>query len=299
MSTEEPSTGRPAAGAIGRYPAIITRHADAVALLNDPAYTVISEPVRELEQSKGGVAWLRANVSRFATGEVHSRRRALVDERLARLDPDDLRRRAFELSRVDSSYPLSPGALCVTVLARALGVHGEVAPLVAAIAPAYFPGSAVDPGADAAVDDLVRILGGHYDEQAAATICVLIQAHDATAGLATFALAAAAANRSLHSGHEAVLVEAVPVEALLVEVLRHDPPVAALRRMGPEGPVAVDVRAANRDPAVFADPDRFDPHRPDALAHLTFGAGARPCPGAAHALAIAAGIVSATLDRPA
>jgi cytochrome P450 len=165
--------------------------------------------------------------------------------------------------------------------------------LIGLIAPSYFPGSEVPDSADEAVKALVTSLGGRFDEETATIIGLLVQAHDATAGLVTNTLAA-------YDRHGAA-----PVEAMLVETLRHDPPVRSLRRVcaAPYGAHAaqtgleLDIAAANRDPEVFADPERFDPYRPDARRHLTFGAGLRPCPGAVHALAIAAGLVDAIRGR--
>lgn len=43
--------------------------------------------------------------------------------------------------------------------------------------------------------------------------------------------------------------------------------------------VIVSLTAANRDPAVFVDPDRFDLHRPNARAHLAFAQGPHACIG--------------------
>jgi cytochrome P450 len=52
--------------------------------------------------------------------------------------------------------------------------------------------------------------------------------------------------------------------ALVRETLRYDPLVPVLRRVKDGATVRLDVRAANRDPEVFPDPDRFDPAAPSA-----------------------------------
>src|SRR6202011_263125 len=49
--------------------------------------------------------------------------------------------------------------------------------------------------------------------------------------------------------------------------------------------VVVYVAAANRDPAVFADPNRFDIERDNAGKHLSFSGGRHFCLGAALARA--------------
>jgi cytochrome P450 len=62
--------------------------------------------------------------------------------------------------------------------------------------------------------------------------------------------------------------------------------------------VQVSIPSANRDPALFADPAEFDPHRA-ANPHVTFGAGAHFCPGAPLArLELVVAIASITARLP-
>lgn len=83
------------------------------------------------------------------------------------------------------------------------------------------------------------------------------------------------------------------MKGFIEEVLRFDSPVQGLWRQAtcpveiggvsiPEGAsVMVRFGAANRDPAVFADPNRFDITRDDTRNHVAFGFGAHFCVGAA------------------
>lgn len=93
------------------------------------------------------------------------------------------------------------------------------------------------------------------------------------------------------------------------EVLRFDAPVQGLWRQAtcpvqvagveiPQG-AAVMMRfgAANRDPRVFDEPDRFDITRPNARNHAAFGFGAHFCVGAALARQEMVSAFSALLTR--
>jgi cytochrome P450 len=83
----------------------------------------------------------------------------------------------------------------------------------------------------------------------------------------------------------------LPIAGFIEEVLRYDSPVQAVTRRAhrdgltvegvaiPEGSdLILLIGAANRDPARYHDPDRFDPARAD-IRPLSFGAGAHICIG--------------------
>jgi cytochrome P450 len=89
----------------------------------------------------------------------------------------------------------------------------------------------------------------------------------------------------------ALRTEQIPIAAFIEEVLRFDSPVQAVTRQAhadgltvggvtiPKGSaMLLLLGAANRDPARYPDPDRFDPGRGD-IRSLSFGAGAHICIG--------------------
>ncbi|VBA55274.1 cytochrome P450 [Mycobacterium attenuatum] len=107
---------------------------------------------------------------------------------------------------------------------------------------------------------------------------------------------------------DAVRADRTMVRAAIEEALRWEPPITTVVRLAardcelggvaiPAGTnVSVSVAAANRDPARYPDPDRFDPTRKN-IAHLTFGGGPHLCLGMHLARMETAVAVNALLDR--
>lgn len=91
---------------------------------------------------------------------------------------------------------------------------------------------------------------------------------------------------------EAICAEPALIPNAIEETLRIEPPILAWRRRAKREVTIGDTRlpaganllvligAANRDPAVFADPEAFDIARPNMRDHLAFGYGAHMCLGA-------------------
>ncbi|MFI5658771.1 isocitrate lyase/phosphoenolpyruvate mutase family protein [Streptomyces sp. NPDC051684] len=262
----------------------ISRYEDVRAALADPGLVpeVPDVPSDAEEKVGASLAWLRAQVPRFSWGAAHARRRALVEAELARLDVARLRAAATRWPAAEDVAPY-----VVSTLAEALGYRepAAVAKAVGAVEPGYFGGEA--PEADAAVARLVELLASSgqpqdpqehdsQEEVAAARICLLVQAHDATAALV----------RHANAGDHA---DAHPIERLLRDTLRDDPPVRTLRRVA-----ARDTRVAGTDVAagdlVLLDTTAAAPTESDAP--LAFGAPPRVCPGRDLAMALASGALA-------
>ncbi|MGH8809235.1 MAG: cytochrome P450, partial [Noviherbaspirillum sp.] len=125
-------------------------------------------------------------------------------------------------------------------------------------------------------------------------IGLLIQSYDAGRGILSNALLQALAQRE--RGSE---------EALVTETLRFDPPIHNTRRILVEDmelagqalrrgdTVLVVLAAANRDPAIFTQPDRFNPARPNKGEHLAFGAGIHQCAAQHFSVRLAADALAA------
>ncbi|MFJ9127908.1 isocitrate lyase/phosphoenolpyruvate mutase family protein [Streptomyces sp. NPDC102340] len=282
----------------------IPRYEDARAALANADLVPETPPAAEGKEG-ASMAWLRASVPRFSSGETHARRRALVEAELARLDVARLREAATRWPEGEDAAPY-----VVSTLAEALGYRDPhaVAEAVGTVSRVYFGGE--DPEADAAVARLVELLsppGELVDESlrlpgpdgprhpnrtelVAARICLLVQARDATAALVRHADAAPAAPADITPATgDAASADTRPIEQLLHETLRNDPPVRVLRRVA-----ARDTRVAGRDIAagelVLLDATAAGPT--DADEPLAFGAPPRVCPGREHAMALAAGALA-------
>lgn len=242
-------------------------------MLRDPRNRVPEAPA---DAGAGAMRRFRASVSRFRNGAVHERRRARILGLLDGLDPAELALAARRHAAVAPEETVASAARRVPalVLAERLGFGDpERAPaLVARVAGAYAD-DGIDERADAAIAALwadAPAADGPDDEtERALRVQLLVQAHLATAVLVE--RAAALASRRPDAS----------TRALLLAVLRNDPPVAATRRI-------VDGAAATLP---LADPDGTGNG-------LAFGDGPRACPAPHHALAIAGALVDELRERP-
>lgn len=133
------------------------------------------------------------------------------------------------------------------------------------------------------------------DTVAANAVGLLFQSHEATAALIVTTVAALGGHAEARAR---VAADSTALRGVVSEVVRWDAPVQNTRRWVAEAgsvggqpmkagdAILVVLAAANRDPAVNADPDRFDASR-RAPVRFTFGLGPHACPGEAMAVTIA------------
>jgi cytochrome P450 len=104
------------------------------------------------------------------------------------------------------------------------------------------------------------------------------------------------ADRQLLSGAVEESLRLEPSAAVVDRYATADVPLGAARiRRGDL--VIVSIAAANRDPAVYADPDRFDIRRVNARQNLGFARGPHFCPGAQLARIETRAAIEAMLDQ--
>lgn len=176
----------------------------------------------------------RALMARFSTGPDHQRRRGLVLKELDLIDAAAVRSLARERTLARVRQAAGRPIEIMGALARRVPVA-----VLAAVLRQHLPTSG-DP------------------EVASNRLGILLQARDATAGLIGNCVVLAG---KTHPG--------VPVEALLAETLKLDPPVRNTRRFGEGTEFVLDLAAAR----------------------LPFGAGPHRCPGRDLAIVIAAAVV--------
>jgi cytochrome P450 len=146
------------------------------------------------------------------------------------------------------------------------------------------------PGADLLSQVVARL---ETEESLAMALLLLVAGHETTASLIGNAIMV------LHRRPDLIAAlrhEPARVDPLVEELLRYEPPVQltaraataveqlAEERISPGDLVFISLAAANRDPAVYPDPDRFLPGR-SGPPHLSFGYGTHFCAGAALARA--------------
>jgi cytochrome P450 len=299
--------------AIGGF--VVTGRAAALDVLRDPETFTVADPRFSTAQVVGPsmLSLDHAEHDRhrtpfaaaFRPREVAARFggfiREQVDRRLAAII-DPAHDRAADL-RVELAAPLAASVVAQSlrldgsdeaVVTRLVGWYRDIVASVSAISAGAAPTAA---GAEA-MDALGDQLRAHVDEITAGALIgseaisnaavIMFGGIETTEGLILNAL------WQLLTNPDALAeVRAQPdlASAAVEESLRLEPAATRVDRyatrathvsgtaIGAGDLVVVSLAGANRDPAEFPDPDRFDLHRPNVRRHLAFAAGPHVCIG--------------------
>lgn len=291
---------------------LVLDHATAVAVARDPATFTVADP----RFSTGRVVGPSMLSLDGAEHRRHRRpfaapyRPARVQERYGATTAasaqgllDVVRGAGRAELRADLAGPLS-----VTVMAQVLDLEGVDVTTVlrwyAALVAAVSSLSAAEPPSDEAASAMADLTAEvarrtrpgsvlasaaeHLDEREVASnaAVMLFGGIETTEGMILNALAGVLADPELTA---AVRSSPDLADAAVEESLRLEPAAAVVDRYATRDVVLgdaevragdlvrVSLTAANRDPAVFADPDRFDPRRPRLREHLAFATGPHAC----------------------
>ncbi|MEA2296240.1 MAG: hypothetical protein QOE86_3879 [Solirubrobacteraceae bacterium] len=310
------------AGDLGGWVVRSRRH--ALAVLRDPATFTVDDP-RFSTARVVGPSLLSTD------GPEHARHRApfaaafrlkAVRDRLGPFV-------AAETARLLDALPAAgetdlrrsfTGPLAAAVMGEALGIAAPVAHVLGwyeAIVAAVDEASAdrpVDPAGAAAFAALAGAIGPELgargdlsrEEVVANAAVLLFGGIDTTDGMLANAVvhllehpAALAAVRADRGLLPAAVEESLRLEPAAARVDRYATRDAELggARIARGQLVIVSITAANRDPAAFADPERFVPGRADARRHIAFAAGPHVCLGMHLARLEAHTALGALLDR--
>jgi len=149
--------------------------------------------------------------------------------------------------------------------------------------------------------------GLDVDETASNTAVLMFGGIETTEGMISNLVLHALSNRD---ALDAVRADSSLIGAAVDESLRLEPAAAVVDRYATRDvelgdaairrgdQVTVSIAGANRDPDVFAEPDRFHIHRPNARQHLAFARGPHLCIGMDLARLEAATALAAVLELP-
>ena len=289
---------------------LVTRHDLALRVMRDPGTFTVDDPrfstarvVGPSMLSTDGAAHARHRdpfVPPFRPAPVRDRFTGYVSSLAAELVSGFAPAGAVELR---SAYA---GPLAVAVVADALGLAGVDAAtvlswyeaIVESVSAVTAGGTPTETGAVAvealraavsrtlASSDVHSVLvaaeGLTEDEVVSNAAVLMFGGIDTTAGMITNLV-----RHLLLSGSDpAELSDAIeesmrlePAAAVIDRYATHDVSLGGAE-IGAGDLVVVSIAGANRDPAVFADPDRFDVDRPNARQHLAFAQGPHFCLGA-------------------
>jgi cytochrome P450 len=316
---------------------LVTRHDLVLAAMRDAAAFTVDDPRFSTAQVVGpsmlsldGVEHDRHRapfVGPFRAGEVAGRFAQSTEDEANRLIDEIAAAGAAELRRAFA------GPMAAAIVTQALGLRrAEVADvlgwydaIVASVTSITSGRGATDAGREAFTGLSARLRsvidgGGHSSllataagngslsaEQVVSNAAVLLFGGiETTEGMiATAALYLLAAPKRSHAAQ----AEPAALGAAIDESLRLEPAAAVVDRYATADValggaaiargdlVRLSITAANRDPAVFADPDAFDPQRLNLRRHVAFAQGPHVCVGVHLARLEARAALSALLGR--